>query len=184
MPRVTTSVSRSNCIRKSHPRLCFSPSRPLSRQGICTAQDKTNASPPVSTNGRTNSEHQGSDQCNCSGQFDVAQIHWVDHGLEDAAEAEYSLFGRYIRLLHFLRETMKKRTRKPVPPAVKRFEPGDYSVVVKNTARDDPNPWRWEIYRAGRSNPVEQAATCFETMTKAHRAGRDALKCFLDKYYG
>ena len=79
---------------------------------------------------------------------------------------------------------MKKRKRKRSPVAVKRFEPSDYSVVVKNTAKDDPDPWRWEIYRAGRSSPVEQAAACFETITKAHRAGRDALKLFLDKHYG
>ena len=76
---------------------------------------------------------------------------------------------------------MKKRRDRP--PTAKRFEPSDYSVVVKNTTKDVPKPWRWEIYRAGRSNPIDQAPIYFETMTKAHRAGKDALKLFLDKHY-
>jgi hypothetical protein len=77
---------------------------------------------------------------------------------------------------------MKKR-RRDRPPTVKRFEPSDYSVVVKKRAKD-PKPWRWEIYRAGRSEPIGLAPIYFETMTKAHRAGKDALKLFLDKHYG
>src|SRR5216683_3843864 len=32
----------------------------------------------------------------------------------------------------------------------------DYSVVVKLRA-PPPNSWKWEIYRAGRSSPIEQA---------------------------
>jgi hypothetical protein len=62
------------------------------------------------------------------------------------------------------------------------FEPSDYSVVVKSRAKY-PKPWRWEIYRAGRSGPIDQAPIYFETMTKAHRAGKDALKLFLDRHY-
>jgi hypothetical protein len=34
----------------------------------------------------------------------------------------------------------------------------DFSVVLKNRAKL-PKPWRWEIYRAGSSNPIEQSAT-------------------------
>jgi hypothetical protein len=45
------------------------------------------------------------------------------------------------------------------------------------------NFWRWEISRAGRSSPVEQSSASFDTMAAATRAGKDALKQFLDKYY-
>ena len=63
-----------------------------------------------------------------------------------------------------------------------RFDETDYSVVVKNRA-DPPNPWRWEIYRAGRSNPVAQSSVYFETMTLANKAGKEALKQLLDKLH-
>jgi hypothetical protein len=33
------------------------------------------------------------------------------------------------------------------------FDRTDYSVVVKNRA-PPPSSWKWEIYRAGRSSPV------------------------------
>jgi hypothetical protein len=42
---VHTSVSRSSCRLKPHSRLCFIPSRPSSRQRICTAHDRFMASP-------------------------------------------------------------------------------------------------------------------------------------------
>ena len=60
------------------------------------------------------------------------------------------------------------------------FKPNDYSAVVKNRA-NPPKQWRWEIYRAGRSSPVDQSVVYFETMTMANRAGKDALKMFLAK---
>jgi hypothetical protein len=56
----------------------------------------------------------------------------------------------------------------------------DYSVVVKHRA-PPPKPWRWEIYRAGRTSPMEQSSVYFETMTTAGRAGKEALKQLLDK---
>src|SRR5260221_3346595 len=59
------------------------------------------------------------------------------------------------------------------------FDPTDYSVVVKLRA-PPPNPWRWEIYRAGRANAVEQAPVFFPTMAAASRAGKVALKQLLD----
>jgi hypothetical protein len=62
------------------------------------------------------------------------------------------------------------------------FERDDYSVVVKKRA-NAPRPWRWEIYRAGRTSPVEQSAVYFETMATAHRAGKEALALFLGKRY-
>lgn len=58
----------------------------------------------------------------------------------------------------------------------------DFSVVVKNRARP-PKPWKWEIYRAGRTSPVQQSPVCFDSMTEASRAGKTALKLFLSEYH-
>ena len=58
----------------------------------------------------------------------------------------------------------------------------DYSVVVKLRA-PPPNSWRWEIYRAGTTNPIKQSSVYFETMTMASRAGKEALKQLLDKLH-
>jgi hypothetical protein len=58
----------------------------------------------------------------------------------------------------------------------------DYSVVVKLRA-PPPNSWKWEIYRAGRSSPIEQASVYFHTMAAASRAGKEALKQLLDKLH-
>ena len=54
------------------------------------------------------------------------------------------------------------------------YERDDFSVVVKGRGQP-PNPWWWEIYRAGRSSAVEQSTTFFSTMTAAHKAGKEAL---------
>jgi hypothetical protein len=62
----------------------------------------------------------------------------------------------------------------------RRFDESDYSVVVKNRARP-PNSWRWEIYRAGRSNPIGQSPVYFRTMAAASKAGKAALKQLLDE---
>jgi hypothetical protein len=61
-----------------------------------------------------------------------------------------------------------------------RFDDTDYSVVVKNrgSLRD---PWRWEIYRAGRSNPIGQSPIFFRTMAAANKAGKVALRQLLAK---
>jgi hypothetical protein len=61
------------------------------------------------------------------------------------------------------------------------FSCSDFSVVVKNRAAP-PKPWRWEIYRAGRSSPVKQSEVLFETMTAANRAGKAALRLMLSEY--
>jgi hypothetical protein len=61
---------------------------------------------------------------------------------------------------------------------IMKFDQNDYSVVVKHRA-PFPKSWRWEIYRAGRSSPVEQSPVYFETVARANRAGKDALKQFL-----
>jgi hypothetical protein len=55
------------------------------------------------------------------------------------------------------------------------FDETDYSVVVKNRA-DPPKPWRWEIYRAGRSSAIGQSPSYFQTVAAASKAGKVALK--------
>jgi hypothetical protein len=61
-----------------------------------------------------------------------------------------------------------------------RFDDSDYSVVVKNRGTP-PNSWRWEIYRAGRSNPIRQSSVLFRSMVAANKAGKAALKELLAK---
>jgi hypothetical protein len=56
----------------------------------------------------------------------------------------------------------------------------DFSVVVKNRGRP-PNPWKWEIYRAGRKSPIKQSDVYFGTVTEANRAGRKALSLLLSE---
>jgi len=58
------------------------------------------------------------------------------------------------------------------------LEHADFSVVVKNRARP-PKPWRWEIYRAGRTSPISHSEGFFETATEANRAGKTALALML-----
>jgi len=60
------------------------------------------------------------------------------------------------------------------------FDRTDYSVVVKNRA-PLPKAWRWEIYRAGRSNPVKTSLVYFCAAVTARQAGKEALKQLLDK---
>jgi hypothetical protein len=60
------------------------------------------------------------------------------------------------------------------------FDDTDYSVAVKNRGVP-PKSWRWEIYRAGRSNPIGQSPVFFHTMAAANKAGKAALKQLLAK---
>jgi hypothetical protein len=57
----------------------------------------------------------------------------------------------------------------------------DFSVVVKSRAAP-PKPWRWEIYRAGRTSPIQHSKTFFGSMTEAGRAGKTALRALLSDY--
>jgi hypothetical protein len=57
----------------------------------------------------------------------------------------------------------------------------DFSVVVKRKGQT-PNPWRWEIYRAGRNSAIQCSETFFATMTEANRAGKAALNVLLSEY--
>jgi len=53
------------------------------------------------------------------------------------------------------------------------LDPVDYTLAIKNRGRP-PRSWRWEIYAAGKSKPVQQSGL-FETMSEATRAGKAAL---------
>ena len=57
----------------------------------------------------------------------------------------------------------------------------DFSVVVKQSA-PRPESWRWEIYRAGRTSPIERSKVLFDSVTKATRAGKVALSLLLSEY--
>jgi hypothetical protein len=56
----------------------------------------------------------------------------------------------------------------------------DFSVVVKNRARM-PKPWRWEIYRAGRTSPIARSEGYFESRSAANLEGKTALDAMLKK---
>jgi hypothetical protein len=58
------------------------------------------------------------------------------------------------------------------------FNPADYSFAVKRRA-NPPKPWRWEIYRAGKSVPEECSPIDFESMAEASREGKKALARWL-----
>lgn len=61
------------------------------------------------------------------------------------------------------------------------FDAADFSIVVKR--RGGPlKPWVWEIYRAGRSGPVERSSVFFETMAEATKEGKKAFADFLAKW--
>jgi hypothetical protein len=63
-----------------------------------------------------------------------------------------------------------------------KITPADYAVVVK---RRDPGdrPWRWEIWVAGKSRPIERSEQPFATMSEATREGKAALKTFLENRF-
>jgi hypothetical protein len=58
----------------------------------------------------------------------------------------------------------------------------DFSVVIKSRGKS-PNPWRWEIYRAGHSRAVEQSSTFFPTVAVANKAGEGALAELFEKHH-
>jgi hypothetical protein len=58
------------------------------------------------------------------------------------------------------------------------FDPEDYSVVVK-LREALPNPWKWEIYCAGKRLPIEQSKAPFATRGAAQAEGKQALQQLL-----
>jgi hypothetical protein len=53
---------------------------------------------------------------------------------------------------------------------------------VKNRA-SSPKAWRWEIYRAGNTNPIKRSSIYFDTTASARRAEKDALTELLKKLF-
>jgi hypothetical protein len=60
------------------------------------------------------------------------------------------------------------------------FDPTDYSVVVKNRA-PLPKPWRWEIYCAGKRQPIKRSAVLYESRGEASLVGKCALAQLLQQ---
>ena len=63
---------------------------------------------------------------------------------------------------------------------ISKRDPADYCFAVRRRGTLQ-KPWRWEIYRAGQSYPVERSPVLFESMGQAVREGKKALAEFLDK---
>jgi hypothetical protein len=57
----------------------------------------------------------------------------------------------------------------------------DFSVMVTNKALARQS-WGWEIYRAGRTSPIERSKVGFGTVKQAKRAGKRALDLLLSEY--
>jgi hypothetical protein len=47
--------------------------------------------------------------------------------------------------------------------------------LVAKLRANPPNPWKWEIYCAGKRLPVEQSSTYFDSRGSAQAAGKKAL---------
>jgi hypothetical protein len=60
------------------------------------------------------------------------------------------------------------------------FDPTDYSVVVKNRA-PLPKPWRWEIYCAGKRQPIKRSGVLYESRGEASLVGKGALAQLLQQ---
>ncbi len=60
------------------------------------------------------------------------------------------------------------------------FDREDYAVVVKLRA-DPPRPWRWEIYCAGKRQPIERSEDFFTSRGAAQASGKAALTRLIDK---
>jgi hypothetical protein len=59
-------------------------------------------------------------------------------------------------------------------------DPADYAVIVKLRGSGN-KPWKWEITAPGKKQPVRQSSESFESMSGALRAGREALRVFLQR---
>ena len=63
--------------------------------------------------------------------------------------------------------------------SISRKDSQDFSVVVKNKGTDS-KPWKWVIYAAGRKTPMISSRENFGSMAGAYKAGKEALKKFLE----
>jgi len=64
--------------------------------------------------------------------------------------------------------------------SINRQDPQDFSVVVKNKGTDS-KPWKWVIYSAGGKSPTVSSPENFGSMAGAYKAGKEALKKFLQQ---
>jgi hypothetical protein len=64
--------------------------------------------------------------------------------------------------------------------SISRKDSQDFSVVVKNTGIVS-KPWKWVIYSAGRKSPMISSQENFGSMAGAYKAGKEALKKFLEQ---
>jgi hypothetical protein len=64
--------------------------------------------------------------------------------------------------------------------SISRTDSQDFSVVVKNKGTDS-KPWKWMIYSAGRKTPMISSRENFGSMAAAYKAGKEALKKFLEQ---
>ena len=51
------------------------------------------------------------------------------------------------------------------------FDPEDYALIVKLRA-NPPKPWRWEIYCAGKRQPIKHSEELFGSRAAAQKAGK------------
>lgn len=110
-----------------------------------------------------------------------AQLGWIV-GPAILVRSRTSIGKTQIRPLSVLEPTLAFWRHTAHSLAMTEFERADYSVVVKH--RDTPqNSWRWEIHRAGRSDPIKLSVVSFWSVATANRAGKEALKQLLDKLY-
>jgi hypothetical protein len=63
--------------------------------------------------------------------------------------------------------------------SIRRTDSQDFSVVVKNKGTNS-KPWKWVIYSAGRRAPMISSRENFASMAGANKAGKEALKKFLE----
>jgi hypothetical protein len=72
------------------------------------------------------------------------------------------------------------RDRAHMLAMLKDFDPSDYSIVVKSRG-PLPKPWRWEIYCAGKRQPIQRSDVLFESRQQASAVGKEALARLLEK---
>jgi hypothetical protein len=63
--------------------------------------------------------------------------------------------------------------------SISRKDSQDFSVVVKNRGTDS-KPWKWVIYATGRKSPMISSRENFAKLAEANKAGKEALKRFLE----
>jgi len=58
------------------------------------------------------------------------------------------------------------------------FDPDDYALIVKLRA-NPPKPWRWEIYCAGKRQPIKHSKEFFESREAAQEGRQGAFESLL-----